>query len=181
MQACSLLLGYYVINTYKTFGNSIPVLADDKYLTLINSIAAIFNSIRFVWSGALDKLSFKKVFGVLIIIQLVIAFTVKLAVLSRVSFCIMFCMTVFCIGGQCALFPNILKIIYGKQATFLFGILFTATGFGNLLIVGLVLSPAGDKYFVLYYLFGLLSIVALLILIFSFKQERFQADWPAVF
>ena len=68
MQACTILLGYYVINTYKAFGESVPALDDDKYLTLVNSISAIFNSVRFIWSGALDKTSFKKVYGVLIMI-----------------------------------------------------------------------------------------------------------------
>ena len=109
MQACTILLGYYVINTYKAFGESVPILDDDKYLTEINSISAIFNSVRFIWSGALDKLSFKKVYGCLILIQLLIAFTVRLAELSRVSFAVMFCMTLFCVGGHFALFPNVLK------------------------------------------------------------------------
>ena len=30
----------------------------------MNSISAIFNALRFIWSGALDKLQFKYVYGV---------------------------------------------------------------------------------------------------------------------
>ena len=71
-----LVLGYYVINSYKNLGETIPALDDDKYLTTVNSISAIFNSLRFIWSGALDKLCFKKVYGCLIFFQLLIAFSV---------------------------------------------------------------------------------------------------------
>ena len=71
-----LVLGYYVINSYKSLGESIPELNDDKYLTNVNSLSAIFNSLRFIWSGALDKLCFRKVYGVLIFFQILIAFTI---------------------------------------------------------------------------------------------------------
>lgn len=171
------MLGYYVINSFKNIGLSIPVLDDDEYLTTVNSISAIFNSLRFVWSGALDKLSFKKVYGCLILIQLSIAFSITFTEQSRVSFATMICMTLFCIGGHFALFPNVLKQIYGKQATALYGFLFTGTGLASLIIVGLVVSPFGHSYTVLFYLFGLLSFFALVILVFLFKQQRYEPDW----
>ena len=63
----------------------------------------------------------------------------------------------------------------------MYGVLFTGTGLASLLTVGLVLSPIGDSYIILFYLFGLLSVVALLILVFLFRQERFEPDWQAVF
>ena len=103
------VLGYYVVNSYKEMGETISVLDDDKYLSTVNSIAAVFNSLRFIWSGALDKLSFKKVYGCLIVIQILIAFTIQLTQQSRASFTTMVCMTLFCIGGHFALFPNVLK------------------------------------------------------------------------
>ena len=51
--------------------------------------------------------------------------------------------------------------------------MFTGTGLASVAIVGLILSPVGNSYVISYYLFGLLSIVAMLILVFFFKQERF--------
>ena len=181
MPSFSSVLGYYVVNSYKEMGETISVLDDDKYLSTVNSIAAIFNSLRFIWSGALDKLCFKKVYGCLIVIQLGIAFTIQLTIKSRGSFTAMVCMTLFCIGGHFALFPNILKQIFGKQATFLYGVMFTGTGLASLIIVGLLFTPLGDKYIILYYCFGILQIFAMFMNLFVFKQIKFEPDWNAIF
>ena len=78
MQLLSISFGYYIINTYKNFGETIPNLNDDKFLTLVSSISALFNALRFMWSGALDKLDFKKVYGFLCCLQVVLACTVSL-------------------------------------------------------------------------------------------------------
>ena len=89
----------------------------------------------------------------------------------------MVCLTLFCIGGHFALFPNVLKRIYGKQATVLYGVLFTGTGLASLTIVGLLFTPISDQYDILYYFFGCLQFVALLILLFCYKESRFEPDW----
>ena len=72
------MLGYYIVNTYKSFGQTISVLDDDHFLSTISSISALFNAARFIWSGALDKFAFKKVYGSLLLIQITLAFTIGL-------------------------------------------------------------------------------------------------------
>ena len=72
------MLGYYIVNTYKSFGQTISVLDDDHFLSTISSISALFNAARFIWSGALDKFAFKKVYGSLLVIQITLAFTIGL-------------------------------------------------------------------------------------------------------
>ena len=62
------VLGYYIVNTYKDVGQETPGLNDDSFLTTVGSISALFNAVRFIWSGALDKFSFRKVYGVLLLI-----------------------------------------------------------------------------------------------------------------
>mmetsp|Transcript_28008 Transcript_28008/g.37392 ORF Transcript_28008/g.37392 Transcript_28008/m.37392 type:complete len:189 (-) Transcript_28008:287-853(-) len=181
MQFCSILFGYYIVNSYKSFGASVPELDDDSYLTLISSVSALFNAARFVWAGALDKLDFKKVYGVLVMLEMTLAFSIRLTAMSKVSFAAVVCLVLFCIGGHFALFPNLLKQIFGKQATVLYGVLFTGTGLASLAIVGLIFSPLGDHYYSLFYLFGIVCSFALGILIFCFKQTRFEPDWPSIF
>ena len=90
-------------------------------------------------------------------------------------------MTLFCIGGHFALFPNVLKQVFGKQATVLYGFLFTGTGLSSIFIVGLILTPVGKHYTVMFYIFGLFSVFSLIILIFFYKQTRFEPDWSAIF
>ena len=89
-------------------------------------------------------------------------------------------MTLFCIGGQSALFPNVLKQIFGKQATFLYGVMFTGTGVANLTIVGLVFSPLGSLYQVMFYIFGCFSMLSMGILVFLFDQKRYEPEWPSI-
>lgn len=108
------VFGYYTVNSYKVFGETVSVLNDDQYLTLIASVSALFNSARFVWAGALDKYNFKLIYGALLVTQIILSSTVILTELSRASFALFVCLTLFCIGGHFALFPNVLKQIYGQ-------------------------------------------------------------------
>ena len=108
------MLDFYIINTFKSVGQSIPVLDVDHYLSIVSSVSALFNTARFVWSGALDRFAFKKVYGVLLVIQIILAFTFELTKKSKVSFAILLCLATFCIGGHFALFPNVLKQVFGK-------------------------------------------------------------------
>ena len=50
----------------------------------------------------------------------------------------------------------------------------------SLCIVGLVFSPVGNLYDVMFYIFGCFSILSLVILVFFFKQTRYEPDWPAI-
>ena len=175
------VLGYYIVDTYKNFGESVEVLNNDSYLTLISSVSSLFNALRFVWSGALDKLSFHLVYGSLVVLQLLLAFTIPFTKTSKFSFAVMLCMTLFCIGGHFALFPNVLKQVFGKQATVLYGLLFTGTGLSSVFIVGLILTPVGKHYIVMFYIFGLFSVLSLIILIFFYRSTRFEPDWSAIF
>ena len=79
------------------------------------------------------------------------------------------------------MFPNVLKQVFGKQATQLYGVAFTGTGLASLFIVGLVESPVGTQYYVLFYIFGALALCAGLVLVFFFKQVRFQPNWTLIF
>ena len=58
--------------------------------------------------------------------------------------------------------------------------MFTGTGIGSLFIVGLIFSPIGKSYHILFYIFGTLSVLSLVILTFFFKQKRFEPDWPTI-
>ena len=70
--------------------------------------------------------------------------------------------------------------MFGKQATVLYGVMFTGTGIASVFTITLIFSPIGDYYQVMFYIFGTLSILALVILIFLFEQKRFEPDWATV-
>ena len=58
--------------------------------------------------------------------------------------------------------------------------MFTGTGLASLIIVGLLFTPLGDKYVILYYCFGVLQFFALFMCLFVFKQIKFEPDWNAI-
>lgn len=59
MATFSILFGYYSIDVFKQFGQTVENLSSDEFLTMVGSIAAIFNALRFVWSAFLDYYSYK--------------------------------------------------------------------------------------------------------------------------
>ena len=93
----------------------------------------------------------------------------------------MICLVLFCIGAHFALFPNLLKQIFGKQAGPIYGILYTGIGLTSLAIVGLIFSPIGHHYYTLFYLFGTICLIDLVILYCFFQQTRFEPDWEGIF
>jgi len=62
----SVFLGYFIIGQTKNYG--LEKGHNDEYLTALGSAGAFFSSIRFVWSAALDKISYKKVYGLVLCI-----------------------------------------------------------------------------------------------------------------
>ena len=135
----------------------------------MNSISAIFNALRFIWSGALDKLPFKYVYGVLVLMQISIASSMSLTAQNKVSYMVVVCLVLFCVGGHFALFPNVVRQIYGRQATFLYGWMMTGTGIASLLIEILTLSQFGDEYLIMFFITGAGSLISMMILMFVFE------------
>jgi len=74
----TIITGFFVVNQAKNFG-VLNGLNNDKDLSLIASIGALFDVMRFLWSWWLDYASFKKVFGTLIGTQIFLNFTIFIA------------------------------------------------------------------------------------------------------
>lgn len=164
------MFGYYSVDVQKTFGETVPVLNNDKYLTTVGSVAAVFNAIRFIWSAFLDKYSYKKVYGVLLLIQICVALTMKFAIKSKFTYATWICIALFCEGGHFTLVPNILKKIYGEQATGLYGVAITFTGLTSLMMIPLLETALGKDYIIFYLLTACFSTVSLIILTFFFTE-----------
>ena len=174
MAFLSVFQGYWTINVLKAYGWTKPALMDDAYLTQVGSIAAFMGALRFLWSGAmdLDSASFKKVYGTLLILQVFLGLTIELATTSRFRFAIWMCAMVFTEGGHFTIVPNALKTIYGNSAGVIYGVIFTFTGLANILILSVVRSDFANNYDKVYILSSCLSFVALVILVFGFREER---------
>lgn len=111
------MFGYVTVDIYVNFGESRPDLNHSAYLTRVASIGCIFNACRGIWSTLLDKFSYKKVYGSLLILQIILAFTYKWSSLNKYTYALWVWLSIWCEGGHFCLVPNVLKIIYGKHAT----------------------------------------------------------------
>jgi hypothetical protein len=65
----SKVLGMFVLNTFKKYGQE--NIKDEKFLTLVGSVAAIFGGIRFIWSQLVDRYSFKLSYSIVLGINLI--------------------------------------------------------------------------------------------------------------
>ena len=75
MNTCSICSGFFAVNNFKNYGLKVG-LTDENYLAWLGSVAAIFNAIRFCWSFMTDYFSYKSVYGVLLVMQIVLDLTV---------------------------------------------------------------------------------------------------------
>ena len=74
MMYLSSFFGYLVLNQYKVFGSEF--IKDDHFLTLVGAAASIFSVIRIFWVFLIQKFSFKIVYSIMLLIQIVVCLTI---------------------------------------------------------------------------------------------------------
>ena len=170
MNTMSIMTGFFAVNNFKTYGQA-NGLTNDDYLAVLGSIAAVCNSIRFLWSWATDYIPYKVVYAFLLCGQITLSFTIKLVAKSQVFYTIWIGLMLFCEGGHFTIIPNALKCLYGDRATEVYGIVFTYTGLSCLLIIFIVQAPFGQNYVQIFNLTAILSTISLFVLL-GFFNER---------
>lgn len=170
------MFGYYTVDVYKIFGQKSSNLNNDAYLTWVGSLSSVCTSLRFVWSAILDYLPYRLIYGVLLIMQIVLACTMVFAINDQATYLIWICLALFCEGGHFTIVPNTVKKIFGDQATSLYGIILTYTGFASLTLIALLETELGQRYLLFYLLTGGCSLVALILLLIAFDESRFVYD-----
>ena len=126
MAILSFFLGIFAVGSFKVYGEDNGI--SEGLLTTVGSVGAIFNAARFIWSGLLDRYSYKWVYGSLLLLEIVFGAVIVLARKSPVMYTVSYCVIMFCEGGHFTLVPNVLKQIFGSKATQLYGFGFSYTG-----------------------------------------------------
>ena len=133
MNMLSIITGFFAVNNFKIYGQK-NGLTNEEYLAILGSIAALCNAIRFLWSFATDFFSYKLVYGILLVLQIVIDFTVPLVAENKYLYAIWISLMLFCEGAHFVLVPNVLKKIFGERGTQLYGIAFSFNGLASIII-----------------------------------------------
>lgn len=106
MLTCSSMFGYFVAANYKNYG--IVNIPDDRFLTLLGSLGALFNgSGRLLWGVILDRSNFKSVYTVLATLMALNAFTMYFVQENRGLYMIWVCSALLLEGGHFVLFPTL--------------------------------------------------------------------------
>jgi hypothetical protein len=72
------------------------------------------------------------------------------------------------------LFPNILKIVYGRHATDISGILFSYIGVSSTAMLFLLRTPLGTEYIWFWGIGSCMSVFSFIILMTVFNQTKFS-------
>ena len=78
---------------------------------------------------------------------------------------------IFCEGAHFVIIPTALRLIYGKSASSVYGVIFTFTGLANLMIMLICRSNFGLDYGKVFILSAAMNVVAIILLLGGFKQK----------
>lgn len=112
MSLLSSGFGLMISVQFKDLG--LKTIDDDEFLTLIGSIGFVINStFRIIWGYLMDKFGFKKVYWVLILIQLALICSLNAISQNKSCYFIWICLILACEGGHFSLFPAITMKQFG--------------------------------------------------------------------
>lgn len=168
------MLGLICISVVKTFALTQPDLNNETYITEVISISCIFNAMRALWSIWLDHSTYKTVYGFMIGLETFLGLTYFFSSKSKVSYAIWIWLNQWCEGASFALMPNVLKSIYGKHATELYGYLFSFNATASLIFLAMSRSPLGTMYYWMYGIGSTCSILAGVLLFTKFDPTPFK-------
>jgi len=140
--------GLVLTGLYKRFGmsNSLSVVADDKFLSLVGGLGGLASGLgRVFWGNTVDRIGFQKAYSLTSIIQIVTMLAMPFALGSKAAFLATVCGTLFCLGGSVAMFVTTNPQLFGvKNAaeiySFLHWALALASVFGAKLATSLLES-----------------------------------------
>lgn len=170
MNVLTIFFGTFIVGSYHQYGET--ALSDEKFFTSVGAVASFAGCMRFIWSFAADHYSFKTVYGVMIGIQIVLAFTFSLVINSKPLFMIWVAIAFWVEGGHFTLAPTVYKKLFGAEGTRVFGFGFTFVGLASILklmTMKALLESIGFDGIIRAY--GALTILALVILLTFFDEK----------
>lgn len=166
--------GIFALSQFRYFG-ILNGIVSDGFLAFIPSIGAIFAMLRWVWSWALDHRSFKMIFSLLLCLQIFLCFTIFFIDKNKWGYAIWIWLFTFCDGGMFVLLPNAIKKKFGHKATAMYGFFGSFTAMCS--IINLIaynwLKYTLKSYNEFYIANGILSVIALLLLLFVYSEEPY--------
>jgi len=124
--------GLLMANNYKVYG--LTRIADDSWVTLVGSIGSASNGCsRLFWAALYDRFGFKKVYFILMAIQIAIAGTLDMIAGVKILYLFWHSITMATEGGQFSIMPAVTSKTFGpKIGPVIYGILYIGFSIANL-------------------------------------------------
>jgi OFA family oxalate/formate antiporter-like MFS transporter len=161
----------FMANVFKSYGDK--YIKNDVFVTTVGAAGAIWNGLsRPFWATLQDKYGFKKVYFILLIIKIPVAFTMPFARMFPLLYLIWICLTFVTLGGQFSIFPTLCGKIYGpRTGSLIYSVLYSGfmlSVFLGLIFTRLLLNSLGYNFII--YLTAFMAIGSLGIL-HIFKED----------
>ena len=172
MMYLSVFYGYFIANNYKDFGDD--HINDDHFLSIIGAASSACAGFRFTWAFLMQKYSFKFVYSIMLVLQIIVAMTLNWSVKNKYSYLISIWLTIWIEGGHFTILPTVLGKIYGSIGSTVFTVVFFTFGVSWLsgVLVSKVLLHQVIEYFGLFIICSVMTLISLIILLVFFKDEQ---------
>ena len=108
----------YLASVFKTMGMQLGHY-DDAFLTWIGSIGSLANGLsRVVWGPMQDKTGFRKIYQVVLGIELLVCSLLPLIVkTNKYLYLVWVFMSYLCLGAHFVIFPNAIIALFGLRSS----------------------------------------------------------------
>ena len=186
--SCTLIFGFLLANTYRSFGETSFVKKDQKkedndYFTgCLQTLSKVFTLLntfsRLVWGYLSDKIRFKILYIIVCINQLICGSLIYFSSGNIVTYFIVVNLGVLSFSGHVILFPTLIHTKFGvENSVYLLGIcgifVGTAALVGPVITIFVLNDDDRRKYLLLYVIGAAPTIISLIITLFI-KVERKQ-------
>lgn len=97
---------FFMKASFKNYGSVFH--KDDEYLTLVATFVYLSaSSSKFIWGFVLDAFGFKKVYTLVLLVEITLCFTLQYIASDRVLYIVWIVLTNFCEGAHFTLFPTV--------------------------------------------------------------------------
>ena len=171
MMYCSSFFGYFILNQYKDIGER--SIKDDYFLTIVGAVSAAWSGFRFTWAFMMQKMSFKTVYGIMLVMQIAVTIAMYWSTNSRACYMICVWLAIWIQGGHFTILPTICVKLYEERGSQVFTILFSSFGCASMtgVLIVLVLLDSVITYLSVFIFWTALTCVSLFLLVLFFKEE----------
>ncbi len=134
----------------------------------MSTVAFISSTIaKFIWGTAQDYFGFVKMYGVLIVIQLFVTFSINFLANTEATFCIYIILSFLCEGAHFVVFPSVASALYGpKQGSKVYSLLYISMAIAaNIGIIASSFIMPSLGWSATFIFFGILTVFSALLLI----------------